>query len=195
MGRSFHPTAAYGSSTVLGEGNWFDSGNMAMINTHLWYLTCCLTTLDAEWEVAPVPAFEGETTAKLHAGTFGLLEGGKNPEAAFEVLTYILSPETAKRLANIYGGMPARLSLQAGYLEEFSTKLGRGINWDVVVAGLGYVDNPSHEEGMPGYREARNRYLAFQQRFLSEPDLDLDAELELLREDLQRIFSNAEASN
>ncbi len=185
---SFHPNAPYGDSTLLGEGNWFDSGNVAMVNTHLWYLTCCLTTLDADWAVAPVPAYEGEVTAKLHAGTFGLLKGGDNPEEAFEVLTYLLSPEIAKRLANIYGGMPARLSLQPDYLEAFSETLDQEVNWDVVVAGLGYVDNPSHEEGMPGYREARDRYLAFEERLENEPDFDVDAELEVLREDLQRIF-------
>jgi multiple sugar transport system substrate-binding protein len=192
---NFYPTAPYGNSAVLGENNWFDSGNIAMVNTHLWYLTCCLTTLDAAWAVAPVPAYNGETTAKLHAGTFGLLEGGAHPEEAFQVLSYLLSPETAGRLANIYGGMPARLSLQEDYFEAFSQKVGAEVNWDVVVAGLDYVDNPSHEEGMPGYREARDRYLAFEQRFTSEPDFDLEVELELLREDLQAIFDTANSRN
>ena len=187
----YHPSAPYGDSTILGEGNWFDTGNIAMVNTHLWYLTCCLTSLEAPWSVAPVPAFEGETTAKLHAGTFGILEGSDNPEAAFEVLTYLLSPEVAGRLANIYGGMPARLSLQPNYLENFSETLGREVNWDVVVAGLSYVDSPSHEEGMPGYREARERYLAFEKRLENEPDFDVDAELERLKSDLQRIFDTA----
>jgi multiple sugar transport system substrate-binding protein len=69
------------------------------------------------------------------------------------------------------------------------------VNWDVVVAGLDYVDNPSHEEGMPGYREARDRYLAFAQRFTNEPDFDFDAELELLRDDLQTIFDTANVRN
>jgi multiple sugar transport system substrate-binding protein len=191
----FYPTGPYGASTVLSEGNWFDSGNIAMVNTHLWYLTCCLTSLDAAWAVAPVPAYEGETTAKLHAGTFGILEGGQHPEEAFEVLSYLLSPETAGRLANIYGGMPARLSLQEGYFESFSEKVGQDINWDVVVAGLDYVDNPSHEEGMPGYREARDLYLAFEQRLINEPDLDVDAELETLREGLQTIFDATSERN
>ena len=184
----FHPTGPYGSSTLLGEGNWFDSGNIAMINTHLWYLNCCLTTLDSSWDIAPVPAYQGETTAKLHAGTFGLLEGSDNPEAAFEVLTYLLSPDIAKRLAEIYGGMPARLSLQADYLDAFSETVEEDVNWDAAVAGLSYPDNPSHEEGMPGYREARDRYLAFQQELENNPDFDVDAELETLEADLQRIF-------
>ena len=187
-GDGFHPNAPYGESAVLGETNWFNSGNIAMINTHLWYLTCCLTTLDASWDVAPVPLYEGVTTAKLHAGTFGILKGSDNHEAAFEALSYLLSPDIAERLINIYGGMPARLSLQEGFFERFAENFENEVNWDVVTAGLGYVDNPSHEEGMPGYREARDRYLAFQQRLENDPNLDVDAELETLKADLQRIF-------
>ncbi len=190
----FYPSGPYAESAVLGEGNWFDSGNIAMVNAHLWYLTCCLTSLDANWGVAPVPAYNGVTTAKLHADTFGILKGGDNPEAAFEVLTYLLSPEAAGRLANIYGGMPARLSLQDTYFETFAENFDQEVNWQVVADGLAYVDNPSHEEWMPGYREARDRYLTFQERFINEPSFDLEAELEVLREDLQRIF-DANAQN
>ena len=195
---SFYPTAPYGSSDLLGgtgnpaeAGNWFDSGNIAMVNTHLWYLTCCLTSLDAAWNVAPVPAYEGETTAKLHADTFGILEGSDNPEATFEVLTYLLSPEVAGQLATIYGGMPARLSLQETYFETFGANFDQDVNWQVVADGLSYVDNPSHEEYMPGYREARDRYLTFQERLVNQANFDVGAELEQLRTDLQRIFDSA----
>lgn len=184
----FFPNAPYGESAVLGETNWFDSGNIAMVAAHLWYLTCCLTNLDASWDVAPIPAYAGETTAKLHADTFGILAGSDNHEAAFEVLTYLLSPEVAGRLASIYGGMPARLSLQETFFEGFAENFDQDVNWEVVAEGLSYVDNPSHEEFMPGYREARDRYLAFQQQLENEPDFDVDAELDVLQEDLQRIF-------
>ena len=184
----FFPNAPYGDSAVLSEGNWFDSGNIAMVATHLWYLTCCLTTLDAGWDVAPIPSYEGTITAKLHADTFGILEGSDNHEAAFEALTYLLSPETAGRLANIYGGMPARLSLQDEYFGSFAENFDQDVNWDVVVAGLSYPDNPSHEEYMPGYREARDRYLTFEQQLRNAPDVDVDVELDTLQTDLQRIF-------
>jgi multiple sugar transport system substrate-binding protein len=190
----FYPTDPYGSSAVLGEDNWFDTGNIAMVNAHLWYLTCCLSTLEAAWDVAPVPAYGEQVTAKLHADTFGILRDSDNQEAAFQVLTYLLSSEVAGRLANIYGGMPARLSLQETYFDSFASNFDQEVNWQVVADGLGYVDNPSHEEWMPGYREARDLYLALEQRLVNEPDLDLNAELETLREGLQRIF-DANRSN
>ncbi len=191
----FYPNGPYGGSALLGEGNWFDSGNLAMSQTHLWYLSCCMTSLEADWGVAPVPSFEGETTAKLHADTFGILKSSKNSEAAFSVLTYLLSPEIAGRLANIYGGMPARISLQESFFEQYAAEMfpDQDVNWQVVADGLGYPDKPNHEEGMPGFREATDRYTAFAQRQENEPDFDVDAELELLRRDLQRIFDAANA--
>jgi len=191
----FYPNGPYGGSALLGEGNWFDSGNLAMAQTHLWYLSCCMTSLEADWGVAPVPSFEGETTAKLHADTFGILKSSKNPEAAFSVLTYLLSPEIAGRLANIYGGMPARISLQESFFEQYAAEMfpDQDVNWQVVADGLSYPDRPNHEEGMPGFREATDRYTAFAQRQENEPDFDVDAELELLRRDLQRIFDAANA--
>ncbi len=90
--------------------------------------------------------------------------------------------------------MPARLSLQETYFETFASNFDQEVNWQVVADGLSYVDNPSHEEWMPGYREARDRYLAFEQRLFNEPDFDVDGELELLKTDLQVIF-DANANN
>ncbi|CAN5904067.1 extracellular solute-binding protein [soil metagenome] len=187
---NFYPNGPYGGSALLGDGNWFDSGNLAMAETHLWYLSCCLTSLQADWDVAPVPTYNGEATAKLHADTFGILKSAKHPEEAFTVLSYLLSPEVAGRLASIYGGMPARISLQDSYFEQYATEKfpDQDVNWDVVAAGLSHPDTPNHEEGMPSSREARDRYNAFTQRLENEPDFEVDAELELLKSDLQRIF-------
>ncbi len=193
----FYPNGPYGNSALLGEGNWFDSGNLAMAQTQLWYLGCCMTSLSAAWDMAALPSYNGKITANLNADTFGIPKASSNPEAAFTALTYLLSPEVAGRLANIYGGMPARLSLQEEFLAKFAEEKfpGQDLNWQVVVDSLSYPDNPNHEEGLPGFREAEDRYNAFTQRLENEPDLDLDAELELLISDLQRIFDLAKARN
>jgi ABC-type glycerol-3-phosphate transport system substrate-binding protein len=74
------------------------------------------------------PRDAGSKTAysiKMHADTFGILKGSKNPNAAFEVLTYMLSPEVAPKLLNIYGGMPARLSLQGDYFRSTAKPTSR----------------------------------------------------------------------
>ena len=56
------------------------------------------------------------------------------------------------------------------------------------------MDNPNHEEGMPGYREARDRPLTFQERLVNEANFNVGAELEVLRTDLERIFDAAGGS-
>ena len=195
----FYPNGPYGNSALLAEGNWFDSGNLAMAQTQLWYAGCCMFTVagNADVDFAAMPSYEGKVTATVNADTFSIPRASRNQEAAFEALSFLLSPEVAGRLNAIYGGMPARLSLQGAYFNEFGERNfpALDLNWDVVAAGLSYPDVPNHEDGMPGFREAEDRYNAFTQRLENEPDFDLDSEIELLLAELQLIFDAANARN
>lgn len=195
----FYPNGPYGNSALLAEGNWFDSGNLAMAQTQLWYAGCCMFTVAGNDDIdfAAMPSYEGVVTATVNADTFSIPRASRNQEAAFEALSFLLSPEVAGRLNALYGGMPARLSLQGAYFNEFGERNfpGLDLNWDVVAAGLSYPDVPNHEDGMPGFREAEDRYNAFTQRLDNEPDFDLDSEIELLLAELQLIFDAANARN
>ncbi len=62
------------------------------------------------------------------------------------------------------------------------------MNWDVVLAGLQYPDNPNHEEGMPSFLEASARYVEYGQLVDNNGDEDVDAALDALQADLQAIF-------
>lgn len=188
----FYPTAAYKNSTLLLEGNTFDSGHVAISDNHLWYQACCMTTLSANWDIAPKPSYDGVVTAKLHADTLSIMDSTEHPQEAFEALSYIIGP-AASRLVSAYGGMPARKSLQATFLETFAEDQfpGADVNWAVVTESLSYPDIPNHEEGMPNYNVARDRYDVFNAYINSTPNLDMDAELETLRTDLQVIFDQA----
>jgi multiple sugar transport system substrate-binding protein len=192
----FIPNGPYGGADFLqGPGGPFSGGNLAMIHMHMWYLApWSLGGVEWDWNLAATPAYEGTTTSKMHADTFGILKGSDNPEAAFEVLTYMLSEENATDLLTIYGGMPARLSLQGDYFdgyEETNFPDKDDINWDVVVAGMAYADNPNHESYMPSFQETTDRYNEFWTKLANTPDLDLDAEIDILLEDLQAIFDAA----
>ena len=150
--------------------------------------------LQDEWALAAMPAAsDGTITAKLHADTFSVTSASRNPEAAFEVLAHLLSPEVAGRLAAIYGGMPARLSLQDAYLDEFGANVfpERHVDWNVVADSLSYPDNPNHEEGMPAFREAEALYNAFMQRLENVADFDVAGELATLRAEMQLLFDSA----
>jgi len=192
----FIPNAPYeGADFLQGPGGAFSSGNLAMVHLHMWYLApWALGEAAFDWELAPTPSYNGVTTSKMHADTFGILKGSKNPEAAFEVLTFMLSEEHANDLLTIYGGMPARLSLQGDYFETFQETNfpdKADIDWDVVVAGMAYADNPNHENWMPSFQETTDRYNEFWDKLGNNPGLDVDAEIALLLADLQSIFDAA----
>lgn len=197
----FYPNGVYGTSELLGasSGNWFDTGNLAMTSTpHFWYIGWGTGNLTDAWDFAPVPSYNGTTTAKLHADTFSIMKSTKNPEAAFEVLTYLVG-ERVEDLNTLYGGLPARLSLQENYLDTLKAKLANdypsvdweNLNWDVAVAGMSYPDNPNHEDGMPSFLESSARYIQYAQLVDNNADVDIDAELDLLQADLQAIYDAA----
>ncbi|MEO8612218.1 MAG: extracellular solute-binding protein [Chloroflexota bacterium] len=195
--QAFYPSGAYSSSDLLAAGNWFGSGHVAMNLIHQWYMGWGTADLKDGWDLAPVPSVDGVTTAKLHADTFGVMRYTKNPDAAFEVLTYLLG-EKANELATIYGGMPARLSLQADFYPSFQKNLESqypdadfNVNWPVAVQALSYPDNPNHEEGMPSFLESTDAYTAYAQIVDNNADADVNAELDKLQVDLQAIFDAA----
>jgi len=195
----FYPNGVYGGSELFPGGNWFGSGNIGMVTIHTWFLGWGTADLDAAWDFAPVPSYNGVTTAKLHADTFGIMNSTQNPDEAFTVLSYLLG-EKANELTTLYGGMPARLSLQPDYFDNLVGVQAEiypdvdwaSLNWDVVVAGLQFPDNPNHEEAMPSFQETSARYAQYAQTVDNDPAADVNAELDLLQTDLQAIFDAAE---
>ena len=78
-------------------------------------------------------------------------------------------------MTQMYGGMPARLSLQDAYFDTFQTTVpnGENLNWQVVVDSMAYADNPNHEAYMPSPQEANEAYNAFWSLLGQEPDRDV----------------------
>ncbi len=195
----FYPNAVYGNSDLLGAGDWFQSGNLAMVGIHLWYLPCCTAGLNEAgmaYQLAPVPSHEGVTTAKMHGDTFSIMEGTDHPQEAFEVLTWMVG-EKAEDFATLYGGMPARLSLQEDYFDNIasqaplSERVGDELYWDLVVDGMAYADNPSHEGPLPNLLEAEDVYNTWTSNLDNNADFDLETEIDNLIEDLQVVFDTA----
>ena len=182
----FAPNAEYEESDLLAAGNPFDSGNVAMAHTHLWY-TCCLGGVGENWDLAVVPEYKGVTTAALHADTFRILNTTEHPEEAFQVLTYLVTDAAADLLA-VYGAMPALDTLQAGFFETMDAKYPQGVNWQVAKDSLAYPDIPSHEQDMPNFLKSQDRWGAFWSKLVSTPGLDIEAEIDALLADLTVIY-------
>jgi multiple sugar transport system substrate-binding protein len=169
----------------------FQSGRVAMVYSHTWY-SCCIRELEDAWDLAVVPAFNGVQTARVQVNTFHIMSASSHPEQAFEVLTYFLSP-VASAMIDIYGGTPARLSLQEQHFENLTEEAfpGREINWQVAIDSASYPDSPQYETWMPNLVLAEERSNAFWKLLQSEPDLDIDAEIDRLEADLQALFEEA----
>jgi multiple sugar transport system substrate-binding protein len=187
----FYPNAAWEGSELLATPNVFGSGNIAMALTHLWF-TCCIEGAPVDnWDMAVVPAnMEGVTTSKLHADTYRILNSTENPEAAFEVLTYLIG-EASPQLTLTYGALPIRENEQAAYFEAQDARYPQGVDWSIVSKMLPYPDIPSHEQALPNNNQARDRLLAFVSLLKSDGTLDLNAEVETLVSDLQAIYDAA----
>ena len=190
----FVPTGAENRSDHLGPDNAFQSGNVAMDFVHLWY-TCCVwpaegTPNTPNFGIAVPPASaDGTTTAKLHSDTFGILKSSAHPDEAFEVLTYLLNNE---KLIARYGALPAVASKQAAFFEALDARFApNDIDWQIAIDMLGYPDVPSHEADMPNFLKSDAAIKAFQEKLITTPDLDLEAEFEALEATLQQLFDEA----
>ncbi|MCA9981243.1 MAG: extracellular solute-binding protein, partial [Anaerolineales bacterium] len=183
----FIPNDNYVNSDLLAQGNTFGSGNVAMNPNHTWY-TCCFE--GANWDVAAIPTYNGNTTAKLHADTFGIMKASENPDAAFEVLGLMLG-EFAPDLLEVYGAFPARASLQEQNLMQMQENFPDA-DLNVFVEALSFPDNPNHEAGMPNFLKASDAYNTFGSKYQTTPGLDLNAELDALQVELQGIFEEVE---
>ncbi len=183
--KHFMPNDAQVQSDLLAAGNPFSSGNVGMSIVHLWY-TCCLGEVK-NWDIAATPTYNGKVTAKLHADTFRILKGSKHPEEAFTVLSYLLKDE-APTLRNIYGGMPVLAEEQPAFFKALDEKFPQKVNWNIAIKSLAYPDNPSHESNMPNFQKADERVKVFYTTYRGTPGVDIDKELESLKNDLQVIY-------
>ncbi|MGB7540342.1 MAG: extracellular solute-binding protein, partial [Anaerolineales bacterium] len=175
-------------SEELGNGNPFASGNLAMMPQNLWY-TCCVGS--ADWDAAAIPSFEGgRPVAKYHADSFAISKNSKNPQGAFDVISLFLG-RYALELRKAFGydlcSFPGRISLQPDSIALLRSRFP-GVDFQVFLEGLNYLDQPNHESGLPNFMAAEAVYEGFRNRYESEGNLNLDAELDALRLDLQAVF-------
>jgi multiple sugar transport system substrate-binding protein len=176
--------------------NVFQTGNLGMAATHLWY-TCCIADPDNGitgdfWDLAALPSHDGTVTANMHADTFRILESTQHPDEAFEVVYYLLT-EAALPLLQAYGGAPADPALTEDYLAGLEERYPQGVNWQVALDGAAFADDPSHESAVPGWGEYKVRLAELESAILSDAALDVDAATADAEADLTVIFEqNAE---
>ena len=191
----FIPNANQINSDLLDKGNEFESGNLAMNQSHSWF-TCCVYPAPPaapkvkDFGFAITPSYNGKITSKLHADTFSLLKTTKVPDAAFQAMTALVD---SAELLTIYGAFPADPSKQDAFFKATEANFpGVTLDWSVPQAMLAYPDIPNHQSFVPNYAKAKAAWQAFQNKYrTTEGGVDIDAELETLKTTLQGIFDEA----
>jgi multiple sugar transport system substrate-binding protein len=132
----------------------------------------------------------------MDADTFRIWKGTPNPEAAFEVLTYLIGPEGQQILnigsaeqASAYGAFPAWTDLQEPWLQAKAEGFPFVTNWELFVEALSYPDTPSAESWMPNLNEGWDRLAALESLLENDGTIDLEAEIEKLEADLEVIVN------
>jgi len=190
----FMANGALAGSPEFGAGNVFNSGKNAMALTQTWY-TCCLGDMakTTEFQVGIMPAMaDGTVSGRMDADTFRVWKGSKNPEAAFNVLAYLVT-DGADKLLPTYGAMPAVASKTEAFFAAKSEQYPfvTAESWDVFVQGLAYPDGPSAESWAPNPIESSARLGTFKQLMdVTPPDqFDFEKEYATLLADLEVIFN------
>jgi multiple sugar transport system substrate-binding protein len=181
--KPFIPNFQASQTLLLRNGNSFDGGHVGMAVTQSWY-TCCTGEAGSHWDLAALPSYNGQVHGRVDTDTFRILKQTAHPREAFEVLTY-LSGAGAKKLIDVYGGMPARISLQDDFLGTLAKKYPFVTNWTVFKASINYIDIPSSEDYST---EVIERLQTFDEAMTHDTDLDISAAIEELRSDLDVLF-------
>jgi multiple sugar transport system substrate-binding protein len=175
-------------------GNVFNSGKAAMGLTQTWY-TCCLAEFakagnEFQLGIQPMGTADGEVHGRLDADTFRIWKGTKNPDAAFEVLAYLITTG-ADKLLPVYGAMPAVPSKTQAFFDKKSADYPfvTAESWAVFTQGLAYPDAPSSEQYQPNSIKANARFATFFDLMRNTPGLDFDTEYQSLVDDLNSIYN------
>ena len=187
----FIPSASQINSDLLDKGNEFESGNLAMNESHSWFTCCVYPAAPAKPKIkqfgfAIAPSYNGTITAKLHADTFSLLKTTKVPDAAFKAMTALVA---SGELLTLYGAFPANPAQQDAFFKATNANFpGVKLDWSVPQAMLAYPDVPNHQSWVPNYAKAKAAWQAFQNKYRTTAGVDIDAELATLKTTLQGIF-------
>jgi multiple sugar transport system substrate-binding protein len=184
----FIPIRVIYKSETFGSGDPFRKGNLAMMPQNFSYLPSLASVTDISWDVAAIPSFEGNApVSPLKAISFAIPKASKNQQAAFEVMSLFLD-KYAQELLDIYGALPARISLKDAALKALKEKYP---NIDAVVFfdALEYIDIPSHEVGLPNFQKSLDALAEFQTDYETKSDLDLDKRLDDMISTLQDLFN------
>lgn len=95
----------------IGTRQAFVAGQLAMIEDGSWALKDILAGADFRFGVAPFPAGPARRATLATTDGFGIFAGTKHPEAAWELLKFLISQDYGRAMARAHFLQPARASI------------------------------------------------------------------------------------
>jgi multiple sugar transport system substrate-binding protein len=144
----------------------FATGRIAMVEDGSWALKDVLARADFRLGVAPFPAGPVRRVTLATTDGFGIYAGTKHPEAAWELMKFLISPQYGRAMARANFLQPARATLVeewAGFIRQQFPEKARDV--DVAAFADGHIKGYSvTAEIFANMEEARQRaYSAWDQ--------------------------------
>jgi multiple sugar transport system substrate-binding protein len=163
------------------NGDPFGTGAAAMFYAPT-YFYCCQAKFN--WDIAAVPSWDGKATSRREQSGFAIPLASQNQQAAMKV---IMAMTKDPALLAAYRIVPARNEMRTDLVKNLSATQPF-VDWQVVADSINYPDDPPYSQFLPGFGGAYNRFEEFIEGLASNPEFDVEAELDRLEEDLQAII-------
>ncbi len=126
----------------------FEKGGVAMAVGGPWHFAKYEGITDFDWDIALFPQGPGGRRTRYAAMGYGIWSGCEHPDAAWEVLSFLLSKEAmTQRRAESYRDLPARRSVAQGAFAQQETPFDLSVmlrSLDPEVADVMVL--PKHEQ-------------------------------------------------
>jgi multiple sugar transport system substrate-binding protein len=174
----------------MGTRDAFSAGRVAMVEDGSWALKDILANADFRVGVAPFPSGPARRVTLATTDGFGIYAGTRHPEAAWELLKFLISKEYGRAMAEANFLQPARASLLddwVGFIREEFPESARDV--DIEAFADGHINGYSvTAEIFANMDDARRiAYAAWEQIFiLGVASVELIQEASLQIEEAQQ---------
>ncbi len=118
----------------------FISQQVAMVEEGSWALKEILTGADFRVGVAPFPAGPARRVTLSTTDGFGIYAGTRHPDAAWELLKFLISKEYGRAMARANFLQPARASLVGEWARFIREAFpGKIMDWDIAAFADGHI--------------------------------------------------------
>jgi len=100
----------YAKSSQAGDDDFYGKKRAALSYVGHWAWQTYRDALGDELILLPMPRFGKRTTTGMGSWTWGISSNTKHPEAAWSVVSHLLSPESILTITNGNGAVPSRKS-------------------------------------------------------------------------------------